>query len=144
MSLKIDVNRSGVAHHITDGPFTFPYAIDAHEAAREHPLEWKLTAWTDAEIDAAFAERDQAGMPEPIPPAPLSAEEQAEYDEYTGAVAQAEARLKAFRDKKDRERQELQQVEQDEATVASTPPVKRPVAVRRKVQLQRRKQPAEA
>lgn len=136
MSLKIDINRSGVAHHITDGPFTFPYAIDAHEAARVHPLEWKLTAWTDAEADAAFAARDKADMPEPIPPAPLSAAEQEAQDEYNKVVAEAAARLQAVRD---RERLERPQVEQDEAAIASPPPVRRPVREKPETPAQRRK-----
>lgn len=132
MSLKIDINRAGVAHHITDGPFTFPYAIDAHEAAREHPLEWKMTAWTDAEADAAFTARDKADMPEPIPPAPLSAAEQEAYDEYTKTVADAAARLKAFREG-------LPQVEKDEAAVAAAPPIARPVRDKPETPAQRRK-----
>lgn len=141
MSLKIDVNRSGVAHHISDGPFTFPYAIDAHEAARLHPLEWKMTAWTAAEVVAAFTERDQAGMGDPVAPAPLSPAEQAALDEYNEIVAKAAARLQMVRD---RERLEQPQVEQDEASIAAPPPVRRPVAVNRKVKPPHRKQPAEA
>src|SRR6266566_3258433 len=46
MSLKIDVNRSAVAYHITDGATTFPYAVDAHHAVSAHPKEWSFTPWT--------------------------------------------------------------------------------------------------
>lgn len=133
MSLKIDASLSAVAHHITDGPFTFPYAIDAHQAAANHPLEWKMTPWSDVEASAAFERREANGMPEPEPPEPLSEAEQAAYDEHAKAVAEADARLRTFHERKERERQELIQVEQDEATVASRPPVRRPVATRKRV-----------
>lgn len=124
MSLKIDASMSAVAHHIVDGAVTFPYAIDAHHAASQHPAEWKLTPWTAEETAAA---RKESGAPD----VEMTDEERAALEEHTKAVAEANERLAAFKAKKEAERQEALQVAQDEAIVASAPPrpdpnVKRP------------------
>lgn len=136
-SVKVNTNWALTSYHISDGAYTFAYAVDAHMAALEHPLEWKLTAWTDAEANAAFAERAKADMPAPKAPAPLSAEEQEANDAHAKMVAEADARLREFHERKNREHQEVRQIEEDEVTVASIPPVRRPVRVKPKAAVKR-------
>lgn len=115
MSLKIDAAMSAVAHHIVDGPFTFPYAIDAQHAVSQHPKEWSFTPWSAA--DAAEARRAM-GQPE----VEITAEEQALIDEHDKAVAEAAERLAAYRARKAEEQAEADQVARDEALVASPAP----------------------
>lgn len=121
MSLKLSANMSAVAHHIIDGPVTFPYAIDAHHAAAHHPNEWSLEPWSASAM--AKARQDMGEELEP-----LSDEEQAAIDEHARAVAEANERLKARREKLAAERAEADQVAADEALVKSPAPVplKRP------------------
>lgn len=123
MSLKIDANTSKVAYHITDGPFTFPYAIDANHAVAHHPREWSHAPWSREDEVAA---RREAGQPE----VELSPEEQAAIDDHAKAVAEANERLKVAREKAEAKRLEAEQVAADEALVASAPPRPDP-AVRR-------------
>lgn len=121
MSLKISANMSGVAHHVIDGAFTFPYAIDAKSAVARFPNEWSETPWSAA--DTAAARREQ-GAPE----VEMTAEERAAIDEHAQAVDAANKRLKSRREKLAAEKAEADQVAADEALVASAPPapVKRP------------------
>lgn len=115
MSLKIAANMSAVVHHIVDGAVTFPYAIDAHSAVSRFPNEWSHEPWS---YEAAAKARAEIG--EEIEP--LSAEEQAALDDHAKAVAEANERLKAFRQKKAAEKSEADQVAADEAMVKSAPP----------------------
>jgi hypothetical protein len=115
MSVKIEANMSAVAHHIIDGPVTFPYAIDAHSAISRFPNEWNAKPWSMAEADAA---RRATGAPE----VELSAEEQALIDEHAKAVAEAAERLEAYRAKKAEQQAEADQFARDEALVASPAP----------------------
>jgi hypothetical protein len=45
MSPDFDAGTPGIAHHIIDGPHTFPYAIDAHQAVSRFPQEWSHEPW---------------------------------------------------------------------------------------------------
>ena len=123
MAIKIDTNQSAVAYHIVDGAVTFPYAIDAHHAVSNFPLEWSETPWNTEDMAAA---RKEAGQPviEPTP------EEQAAIDEHAKAVTEANARLEAFRKKQAEEKAVADQVAADEALVASPPPQPDPNARR--------------
>jgi hypothetical protein len=148
MAIKIDSNMSAVAYHIVDGPQDFPYAVDAQSAVGRHPLEWSMSPWS---ADAAAAARKRMsdqyardaevaksrGLPPPIAPAwldaepvELTADEQAAIDEHAKAVAEANERLKARREKLAAERAEADQVAADEALVASPPPRPDPAAPR--------------
>lgn len=124
MALKIDTNRSATAFHITDGAVLFPYAVDAQFAISHHPLEWSDKPWTP---EAAAASREKLGL---AAAAALSPEDQAALDEHNKTVAASAARLKAYQDKKAKEQAEADQAAQDEAIVASLPPVPQPVQVR--------------
>jgi hypothetical protein len=124
MSIKISASQSAVAHHVIDGPFTFPYAIDAHSAVRRFPAEWSFDPWS---LEATNKARGENGEPE----VELTAEEQAAVEEHDRAVAEATERLKSFRDKKAAEKAEAEQVAADEALVKSPAPrpdpaIKRP------------------
>src|ERR1700743_1416933 len=121
MYLKISGSQSAVAHHIIDGAFTFPYAVDAFSAVARFPKEWSHEPWS---IEATSKAMEDAGQVVE----PLSAEEQAALDEHARAVAEANERLKAFRDKQAAEKEEADQVAADEAIVKSPSPVKRPFA----------------
>jgi hypothetical protein len=121
MSIKISASQSAVAHHIIDGAFTFPYAIDAHSAVSRFPGEWSHEPWSAEAVNKA---RQASG--EELEP--LTAEEQAAVDEHAHAVAEANERLKARREKLAAEKVEADQVAADEALVKSPAPVpvKRP------------------
>jgi hypothetical protein len=115
MSIKISANQSMVAHHIIDGPVTFPYAVDAHSAVSRFPGEWSKEPWSrEAEAKA----REDAGQPVPE----MTAEEQAAIDAHAKAVAEANERLKTFREKKAEEKKEADQIARDEALVKSPAP----------------------
>jgi hypothetical protein len=114
-SVKISASQSAVAHHIIDGPVTFPYAIDAHSAVSRFPDEWSHEPWSRE--DEARA-REAAGEP----PVELTAEEQAAIDEHAKAVAEANERLKAFHEKQAEKKAEADQVAADEALVKSPAP----------------------
>jgi len=116
MAIKIDSNMSAVAHHIIDGAVDFPYAIDAHSAVARFPGEWSHEPWSQADMNAA---RSEAGQPE----VELTPEEQAAIDEHAKAVAEANERLKAFREKQAEEKKIADQVAADEVLVKSAPPV---------------------
>lgn len=140
MAIKIDSNMSAVAYHVIDGRVDFPYAIDAHSAVSRFPDEWSLTPWSA--IDAAKAreslterharETEEAKAAGLTPPAPLpepvvpTAEEQAAIDEHAAAVAEANERLKARREKLAAEKAEADQAAADEALIASPPPAPDP------------------
>lgn len=115
MSIKISANMSAVAHHVIDGPFTFPYAIDAHSAISRFPKEWSEKPWSAA---AAAEARKATGAPD----IELTPEEQAAVDDHAKAVEAANERLKAFHEKKAAEKAETDQVARDEAIVNSAPP----------------------
>jgi colicin import membrane protein len=126
MPIKIEENRSAVAHHIVDGPVPFPYAVDAHSAVSRFPLEWSAEPWTqerEAEARARLNEQRQAENQPPLPaPTPLSPEDQAAIDEHNAAVKAAADRLAEYRKKKEEEAEIARQVAADEALVASPPP----------------------
>lgn len=130
MSLKIDTNQSVIAYHIVDGPVTFPYAVDARNAASSHPDEWSMTPWSVEDAETA-RERLKADGRQVADPEPLSPEDQAAVDEHNRAVAEAAERLAAYRAKKEAERQEAEQVKADEAIVASSPPKPDPTRPKR-------------
>jgi hypothetical protein len=115
LPLKISENNSAVAYHVIDGAVTFPYAIDAQQAISRHPDEWSAAPWS---ADDAAAARKKLNMEEPE----ISPEEQAALDEHRRAVAEAQARLDALRQKQEKERQEAMQIAADEALVSSPPP----------------------
>lgn len=124
MSIKISASQSAVVHHIIDGPVTFPYAVDAYSAVSRFPGEWSKDPWSRE--DEARARQD---MGEPV--VELTPEEQAAVDEHAKAVAEANERLKAFREKKAEEKKEADQIAADEALVKSPAPrpdpkIKRP------------------
>lgn len=140
MATKIAATAEKTAYHIADGPVLFPYSIDADSAVGRHPLEWSFEPWS---ADAASSARKQAseqydrdaqiaksrGLPPPNKPLWLDAEpvqatpeEQAAIDEHAKAVAEANERLKAFREKQAEEKKVADQVAADEAMVASPPP----------------------
>jgi hypothetical protein len=112
---------SAVAHHIINGAFTFPYAVDAHSAVARFPAEWSMEPWSP---EANAKAREAAG--EKLEP--LSAEEQEAIAEHARAVAEANERLTAVRRRKAAEKAEADQVAADEALVNSAPPqvVRRP------------------
>lgn len=116
MALKIDENMSATAYHITDGATVFPYAIDAQHAIAQHPKEWSADPWSLAAMDAA---REEAGKPA----IEVSPEEQAAIDEHATAVAEANARLEARREKLAKEKAEADQATADELLVRSPPPM---------------------
>jgi hypothetical protein len=118
-SVKIAANMAAVAHHIIDGAVTFPYAVDAHSAVARFPLEWSFEPWSIEETSKAM--EDHGIVVEPLTP-----EEQAAVDEHARAVAEANERLKAFRDKQAAEKELADQAAADEAIVKSPSPVKRP------------------
>ena len=123
-SIKVSAAMSAVAHHIIDGPFTFPYAIDAHSAVSRFPAEWSHEPWSH---EASVKARQEIGQEVED----LSPEEKAALDEHAKAVAEANERLKAFREKKAEEKAEADQIAADEALVKSPGPlpvvkVKRP------------------
>jgi hypothetical protein len=123
-SIKIAANMSAVAHHIVDGPFTFPYSVDAHSAVSRFPGEWSFAPWSH---EASAKARQEAGQEIE----PLSPEEQAAIDEHAKAVAEANERLKAFHEKQAEDKKIADQVAADEALVKSPGPqpvvrVKRP------------------
>lgn len=115
MALKISANMSAVAHHILDGAFTFPYAIDAHSAVSRFPGEWSHEPWSREDEAMARQEMGETAVE-------VSPEEQAAIDEHAQAVAEANERLKAFRARKAEEKAEADQVAADEALVKSPPP----------------------
>ena|SRR6201996_4748233 len=121
-SIKISAGMSAVAHHIIDGPFTFPYKVDAHSAVSRFPNEWSHEPWSyDARAKAAEAAGDEVE--------PISAEEQAALEEHAAAVAAANERLKTFHEKKAAAKAEADQAAADEALIKSPGPqpvVKRP------------------
>lgn len=119
MSIKIAANMSAVAHHIIDGAYTFPYAIDAHSAVSRFPAEWSHEPWS---IEATSMAMQEAGQEVE----PLTAEEQAALDEHARTVEEANKRLKAFRDKLAAEKEVADQVAADEAVVKSPSPIRRP------------------
>jgi tRNA(Ile)-lysidine synthase TilS/MesJ len=121
--IKIAANMSAVAHHIIDGPVTFPYAIDAHSAVSRFPDEWSHDPWSRE--DEARAREAAGHEVEPLTP-----EEQAAIDEHAKAVAEANERLKAFHEKQAEKKAEADQVAADEALVKSPAPRPDP-AVRR-------------
>lgn len=121
--IKISANMSAIAHHIIDGPFTFPYAIDAHSAVSRFPGEWSHEPWSREDESRA---REAAG--EPV--VELTPEEQAAIDEHAKAVAEANERLKAFHERKAAEKVEADQVAADEALVKSPAPRPDPAARR--------------
>jgi colicin import membrane protein len=137
-TITLDTNKPVTAYHVVTGPQVFPYAVDALHAIGAHPLEWKDTPWTQEEAAAArqrLNERNQEdGMPAIPEPAPLSPEDQAALDEHNKAVAEAQARLKAYYDKKAEDERIAAQVAADEVLVASVPPQPDPNA-RRKLSL---------
>lgn len=115
MSIKISASQSAVAHHIIDGPVNFPYAVDAHSAVSRFPLEWSHQPWSredEAKARQAMGESEVE----------LTPEEQAAIDEHARAVAEANERLKAFREKKAEEKKEADQIAADEALVKSPAP----------------------
>jgi len=114
MALKIE-NNSAVAYHIVDGAVRFPYAVDAQQAVGAHPLEWRDTPWS---ADDAAEARKKLGLAEPE----VSDEERAAIEEHNKAVAEAQERLNAFREKQAKEKAEADQIAADEALVASPPP----------------------
>lgn len=121
MSIKISANQTAVAHHIIDGPFTFPYAVDAHSAVARFPGEWSHKPWSrEAEAKA----RSDMGAPQ----VEITADEQAAIDEHAKAVEAANERLKARREKLAAEKAEADQVAADEALVNSAPPRPEPRA----------------
>jgi hypothetical protein len=130
MSLKIDTNHSVVAYHIVDGATRFNYAVDAQHAVSAHPNEWSATPWSSEDADAARKKLADDGRPVPEPE-PLSPEDQAALDEHNKAVAEAAARLQAYKDKKAAEKAEADQAAMDEAIIASEPPRPDPNAPRR-------------
>lgn len=114
MALKLDTNMAAVAHHIVDGPVTFPYAVDAQSAISRFPDEWSELPWSQQDAAAArqrMVERHAhevehakaSGLPVPkdLPPPPPepTAEEQAAIMEHAQAVAEANERLKVAREK---------------------------------------------
>lgn len=140
MAIKIDSNTPATAFHVVDGPFEFPYAVDAESAVGRHPLEWSMQPWS---ADAADASRKQLsdryaretaiaksrGLPPPVAPAWLDAEpvqatpeEQAAIDEHAKAVAAAAERLNKRREELAKQKEIDDQVAADEALVASPPP----------------------
>lgn len=122
MPIKISANQSAVAHHIVDGPKTFPYAIDAHSAVSRFPKEWSHAPWS---LEDEAKARQAAGSPE----VEMTDEERAAIEEHNRAVAEAANRLKAFREKKAAEKAEADQVAADEELVkqpAPRPAVKPP------------------
>jgi hypothetical protein len=121
MSIKISDSQSVVAHHIIDGPVTFPYKTDARSAVARFPGEWSFAPWShDAEVKA----REAAGQSV----VEVTPEEQAAIDEHAQAVAEATERLKAFREKQAEEKKIAEQVAADEALVKSAPPRPEPKA----------------
>jgi hypothetical protein len=161
MAIKIDSNMSAVAYHIVDGPQDFPYAVDAQSAVGRHPLEWSMQPWTADASDAARQQLSERyardveiakakGLPPPVAPAWLTAdpvqptpEEQAAIDDHAKAVADANERLKAFREKQAADKAVTDQVAADEALVASPPPRPDPAARRPLTPAQIRKRSAE-
>jgi hypothetical protein len=119
MSIRISANTSEVAYHIITGAVTFPYAVDANSAVARFPNEWSFEPWS---IEATSNAMQEDGMELE----PLSAEEQAALDEHAKTVAEANARLKAFRDKQAAEKEAADQVAADEAIAKSPSPIKRP------------------
>lgn len=119
MSIKISANMSAVAHHIIDGAFTFPYAVDARSAAARFPNEWSLEPWS-MEAQSRALEESGAELE------PLSAEELAAIEEHAKQVAEANERLKKVRERLAAEKTEAAQVAADEALVKSPAPIKRP------------------
>jgi len=129
-TITIDTNKPVTAYHIVTGAQVFPYEIDAVHAIGNHPLEWSATPWTREDAEKSrqrLNERNEAEGMAPIPaPAPLSPEDQAALDEHNKAVAEAAARLKAYHERKAKEKAEAEQVAADEALVASIPPQPEP------------------
>lgn len=126
MALKIEPNQSATAHHIIDGPHLFPYAIDAQMAISTHPGEWSADPWP---LDATAKARKDVGAPE----VEMTADEQAAIEDHAKAVAEANERLKAFREKQAEEKKIADQVAADEALVNSPAPrpdpnVRRPLS----------------
>lgn len=132
--LRLQASQSAVAHHIIDGPFTFPYSVDANSAVANHPNEWSHEPWSH---DAVVKAREAAG--EELEP--ISAEEQAALDEHAKTVHEANERLKAFRARKAAEKAEADQAELDEQIIKS--PAPRP-AVTGKRPFGRKGEPTEA
>src|ERR1700761_2615240 len=99
MSMKIAANMSAIAYHVIDGPFTFPYAADAHSAVSRFPNEWSFEPWS---LEAETKARKDTGAPE----LELTPEDQAALDAHAKAVAEANERLKAYHEKKEAERLE--------------------------------------
>lgn len=124
MALKIDENMSATAYHITEGATVFPYAIDAQHAISSHPKEWSATPWSLEEMEAA---RGKAGLPE----IEVTAEEREAIEEHARAVAEANQRLEARRQKLAAEKAEADQVEADERLVRSPPPQPDPTKIKR-------------
>lgn len=119
--MKIETNLPTVAYHIVNGATQFSYAVDAQQAIGGHPDEWKATPWTQEEVEASRGRLEEKGVAVPEPEE-LSPEDQEALDQHTKAVAEANERLAAYREKKEQERQEAEQVARDEAVAASAPP----------------------
>jgi hypothetical protein len=135
MALKIDTNRSATAFHINDGAVLFPYAVDAqHAIAARQKMHDRNVAEAKARGEPAPAA--------PLAPPPLSPEDQAALDAHNKTVAESAARLKAYQEKKAKEKAEADQAAQDEAIVASLPPQPDPTARRPLSPAQIRKQSA--
>lgn len=123
MALKIQENNSAVAYHVVDGAVVFPYAIDAQQAVGRHPDEWRADPWSPEEAEVA---RKKLGLTVPE----VTPEEQAAIDEHNKAVAEAKARLDAFRAKKAEEKAIADQIAADEALIATPAPMPDPTARR--------------
>lgn len=133
MPIKISANQSAVAHHVIDGPFTFPYAIDAHSAVSRFPKEWSHTPWS---LEAEAKARQAAGAPE----VEMTDEERAAIEAHAEAVAAAKERLEDYYNYKRREKEALDKVAADEELVKQ--PAPRP-AVKPLTPAQIRRQAAE-
>lgn len=127
--MKIETNLPLTAYHIVHGATLFNYAVDARSAVGAHPDEWSLTPWSTEDAATARDRLEQKGVDLPAP-IELTPEEQEAVNQHAQAVAEANERLKAFRDRKEAERLEEYQVAQDEAIVASSPPIPDPAARR--------------
>lgn len=121
MALQINTDMSAIAYHIVDGPVTFQYAVDAQHAVSSHPNEWSSTPWSQEDAAASRAKLEEQGVTL-APAVELSPEDQEALDEYNKLVADAEARLAAYHEKKSAEKAEADQVKADEALIASPPP----------------------
>jgi hypothetical protein len=121
MSLKIDTNQSAIAHHVFDGAVVFPYAIDAHMAVANHPLEWSETPWSSEDTARSRKLLGERGVPLPEE-VEMSEEDRAALDQYNADVAAAKERLEVSRKERAERLAEEAQIAADEALVNSPPP----------------------